>query len=115
LRRFIRTPINALQEDFEPQVANNNIIFHIPTPTFGAGLIEMIPDTAIEANRQSQTAAKALFGISGRANRNGNDGTIARFGWKAHRTQKPQGTQRFRSLRVPRVLRRSSWLVGEPG
>ena len=27
--------------------------------------------------------AKSLLGISGRANRNGNDGTITRFGWKA--------------------------------
>ena len=61
----------------------HNIIFRIPTPTFGAGLIEMIPDRAIEANRQANGSDRAAFGISGRANHNGNDGTIARFGWKA--------------------------------
>src|SRR5262245_56882606 len=32
------------QEDFEKQVLNRNIIFRIPTPVFGAGLIEMIED-----------------------------------------------------------------------
>jgi CxxC motif-containing protein (DUF1111 family) len=74
---------NAVQENFEAQVANHNVIFRIPTPTFGAGLIEAIPDAAIEANRASSSFLKLLFGISGRANHNGNDGTIARFGWKA--------------------------------
>jgi CxxC motif-containing protein (DUF1111 family) len=74
---------DAVQEDFEAQVAANNIIFRIPTPTFGAGLIEMIPDLAIEANRAASLADKGAFGIFGHSNRNGNDGTIARFGWKA--------------------------------
>jgi CxxC motif-containing protein (DUF1111 family) len=74
---------DASQENFESQVAANNIIFRIPTPTFGAGLIEMIPDHAIEVNRRKDAATKLLYGISGRANHNGNDGTIARFGWKA--------------------------------
>jgi CxxC motif-containing protein (DUF1111 family) len=74
---------DAVQEDFEAQVAAHNIVFRIPTPTFGAGLIEMIPDTAIEGNRLTFAAEKAAFGITGRANHNGNDGTISRFGWKA--------------------------------
>jgi CxxC motif-containing protein (DUF1111 family) len=74
---------NAQQEDFETQVANRNIVFRIPTPVFGTGLIEMISDGAIESNRNSNSNSKAQFGISGRANRNGNDGTITRFGWKA--------------------------------
>jgi CxxC motif-containing protein (DUF1111 family) len=82
----------ARQEDFETQVARGNVIFRIPTPTFGAGLIEMIPDSAIVANLAANSAAKAALGIYGRPhrvqptgdpNRNGNDGTIARFGWKA--------------------------------
>ena len=34
----------------------NNVIFRIPTPVFGAGLIEQIPDSAILANQ----AAMAL-------------------------------------------------------
>jgi CxxC motif-containing protein (DUF1111 family) len=84
------------QPDFETQVANRNVIFRIPTPVFGAGLIEQIPDAAILANLQSNAAVKSSLGISGRpnfhvagrtitgqTNNNGNDGTIARFGWKA--------------------------------
>jgi len=71
------------QPAFEQELANRNVIFRIPTPTFGAGLIEEIPDSAIVANRVANASTKRLFGISGRVNRNGNDGTIARFGWKA--------------------------------
>jgi CxxC motif-containing protein (DUF1111 family) len=65
------------------QGGNPNLTFRIPTPTFGGGLIEAIPDATILANKRAHAAAKALAGISGRENRNGNDGTIARFGWKA--------------------------------
>jgi CxxC motif-containing protein (DUF1111 family) len=73
----------AVQTDFGPHIAENNLAFRIPTPTFGAGLIEMIPDAAILANKLANSAAKASFGISGRENRTPNDGSIARFGWKA--------------------------------
>ena len=34
------------QPDFATELANRNVIFRIPTPVFGAGLIEMIPDGA---------------------------------------------------------------------
>jgi CxxC motif-containing protein (DUF1111 family) len=71
------------QTDFAPQVANGNVTFRIPTPVFGAGLIESIPDAAILANVAANAAAKSHLGISGHENRSGNDGTIARFGWKA--------------------------------
>jgi CxxC motif-containing protein (DUF1111 family) len=87
---------NLAQPDFEREVANRNVIFRMPTPVFGAGLIEQIPDAEILANRDAQSARKRDFGIRGRANfrvagrayagqsnRNGNDGTISRFGWKA--------------------------------
>lgn len=73
----------AAQEDFATQVARNNVIFRIPTPTFGAGLMEMIPDQTLINNVNASPNTKASFGISGRLNRNGNDGTISRFGWKA--------------------------------
>lgn len=53
--------------------------FRIPTPAFGAGLIEAVPDAVLAANE----AAVKPFGITGHANRSGNDGTITRFGWKA--------------------------------
>ena len=70
---------------------NPNIIFRIPTPLFGAGLIEAIPDSAILANIHANAPEKAQLGISGHpnahlsgnANRSANDGTITRFGWKA--------------------------------
>ena len=80
------------QEDFEAHVARKNVSFRIPTPTFGLGLIEAIPDAAILANHTASTAARATLGIGGRPqrllptgdpNRTGNDGTITRFGWKA--------------------------------
>ena len=74
---------NIQQEDFERQVRNNNIIFRIPTPVFGAGLIEQVTDSAILANLSADSASKGALGISGRPNRNGNDGKISRFGWKA--------------------------------
>src|SRR6185295_12200252 len=73
----------AAQEDFAAQVARNNVIFRIPTPTFGAGLMEMIPDQTLVNNVNASPNTKAAFGISGRLNRNGNDGTVSRFGWKA--------------------------------
>jgi hypothetical protein len=84
------------QPDFATQLRNSNVIFRIPTPTFGAGLIEQIPDKAIAANQASNAPQKQALGISGKpnfhvagrtitgmTNNNGNDGTIARFGWKA--------------------------------
>jgi hypothetical protein len=37
------------QEDFETQVRNRNIIFRIPSPVFGAGMIESITDSTILA------------------------------------------------------------------
>jgi CxxC motif-containing protein (DUF1111 family) len=66
------------QPDFAGAFANHNAIFRIPTPTFGAGLIAAIPDSAIRAN-----AGQKAFGISGHVNTTGNDGSITRFGWKA--------------------------------
>jgi CxxC motif-containing protein (DUF1111 family) len=74
---------NIRQEDFEREVRNNNIIFRIPTPVFGAGLIEMIKDSTLVANLAKDGSTKSQLGISGRLNRNGNDGTVSRLGWKA--------------------------------
>ena len=71
------------QPDFGAEAARNNLVFRIPTPVFGAGLIEGIPDGAIAANLGANSGLKAALGISGRPNTNGNDGTITRFGWKA--------------------------------
>jgi CxxC motif-containing protein (DUF1111 family) len=59
----------------------NNIIFRIPTPTFGAGLMENLDDSTL-LNNQARNLNNN-FGVSGTFNHNGNDGTISRFGWKA--------------------------------
>lgn len=71
------------QPDFDAAAAAGTLIFRVPTPVFGGGLIEEIHDATIVANQQANLAAKQGLGISGHPNRNGNDGTIARFGWKA--------------------------------
>lgn len=72
------------QPNFALQQAFNNVIFRIPTPTFGSGLIESIPDTAIKTNLANDpTGMKAQLGIKGHVNTTGNDGTVTRFGWKA--------------------------------
>ena len=69
------------QPSFATAVAENNIIFRIPTPVFGAGLIENLDDSTL-LNNQLVNLNNNL-GISGTFNHNGNDGTISRFGWKA--------------------------------
>ena len=73
------------------QGGNSNVVFRIPTPVLGAGLIEAIPDSTILGNQQLNAAAKRQNGVVGHANAvqggnvnlSGNDGTITRFGWKA--------------------------------
>jgi CxxC motif-containing protein (DUF1111 family) len=72
---------NLQQPSFAQAQATNNIIFRIPTPTFGAGLIENLDDSTLLENQEAN--AHNGFGISGTFNHNGNDGTISRFGWKA--------------------------------
>ena len=69
------------QPGFAAAEAANNIIFRIPTPTFGAGLIENLDDSTLLKNQA--TNLNNDFGIAGTFNHNGNDGTISRFGWKA--------------------------------
>lgn len=71
------------QPDFERQVANKNVIFRIPTPLFGLGLVENTSDNALRANLAANRTIKSRFGIGGQLNMSGNDGTVARFGWKA--------------------------------
>jgi CxxC motif-containing protein (DUF1111 family) len=79
------------QPDFQREAARKNLIFRIPTPVFGAGLIEEIADATILANLQGARPSRVAMGILGRPNRHGpgrantssNDGSITRFGWKA--------------------------------
>lgn len=87
---------NVVQPNFAAEVARNNVVFRIPTPVFGAGLIESIPDREILQNQVKAADAKRALGIrgrpnvlltansiSGQPNKNGNDGTVGRFGHKA--------------------------------
>jgi CxxC motif-containing protein (DUF1111 family) len=74
---------NIQQPNFAAAVAANNAIFRIPTPTFGLGLVEAIPDSGLQAAFGASAQQRRSLGISGSFNRNGNDGTITRFGWKA--------------------------------
>jgi CxxC motif-containing protein (DUF1111 family) len=71
------------QPNFAQVERLNNIIFRIPTPVFGAGLIENISDATILSNMNANSGSKQRLGISGHPNFSGNDGTITRFGWKA--------------------------------
>jgi len=71
------------QPDFATALSQNNLIFRIPTPTFGLGLVENTPDATLQANLAANQSTKASLGIAGSFNTSGNDGTITRFGWKA--------------------------------
>jgi CxxC motif-containing protein (DUF1111 family) len=74
---------NVSQPDFSHEMANVNVVFRIPTPIFGAGLIDNISDKTILANKNANYLQRRYLNIGGHENRNPNDGTITRFGWKA--------------------------------
>jgi CxxC motif-containing protein (DUF1111 family) len=74
---------NIKQPDFAAAIAARNIIFRIPTPVFGTGLVEAVSDTGLQTALTGNAHQKGSLGISGVFNRSGNDGTITRFGWKA--------------------------------
>jgi CxxC motif-containing protein (DUF1111 family) len=71
------------QPNFAAALGQNNVIFRIPTPVFGLGLVEATPDQALIDNLNSTARGRAFLGIAGSFNTSGNDGTITRFGWKA--------------------------------
>lgn len=77
------TGCNLAQPDFAKELSRNNVIFRIPTPVFGLGLVEATPDSVLRANLAANAGRKASLGIRGSFNVSGNDGTITRFGWKA--------------------------------
>ena len=69
--------------DFDTQLANHNVIYRIPAPTFGLGLVEAMLDSVLQSNLAANASIKARLGIGGTLNTSGNDGTVTRFGWKA--------------------------------
>ena len=83
---------NIAQPNFAQAVRQNNVIFRIPTPTFGAGLVENTTDSelldksvALSSQQHSLGIVSGFFNhvVADHFNRSGNDGTITRFGWKA--------------------------------
>jgi Di-haem oxidoreductase, putative peroxidase len=69
--------------DFEREFRNRNLRFRIPLQLFGLGILDSIQDREILARHNASQEIREQLGIYGIPNRSGNDGTIARFGWKA--------------------------------
>jgi len=90
---------NISQPPFTAAEKLKNLIFRIPTPLYGAGLIEAIDDETINANalteneqvgKENQAKYKMFHELSisgkvgrGKQNKSGNDSTVTRYGWKA--------------------------------
>lgn len=72
-----------VQPDFSTAQQQNNIIFRQTTPTYGTGLMELIQESDIVNNMNSNLTLKQSLGIAGHPNYSDDDGTIGRFGWKA--------------------------------
>ncbi|HXJ93184.1 MAG TPA: di-heme oxidoredictase family protein [Terriglobia bacterium] len=70
------------QPNFTQAGSQGNLVFRQPLPTFGDGYIEIIENTDILNNLNSNLAQKQAYGIGGAANI-ADDGSISRLGWKA--------------------------------
>jgi hypothetical protein len=87
------------QPNFAQAISQDNVIFRIPTPVFGEGLVENTPDVNLENDAAAVAGPRAAAGVAGNFNRvanegtgavnpgtfnhSANDGTISRFGWQA--------------------------------
>ena len=74
------------QPDFASQLAAKNVIFRIPTPLFGLGLVQTTPDSVLRPTG-CHGIAEVRDGNCGPVQYPGNDGTITRFGWKAQKSR----------------------------
>jgi len=70
------------QPNFTQANSEGDLVFRQPLPTFGDGYIEIIENTDILNNLNSNLAQKQAFGIGGAANI-ADDGSVSRLGWKA--------------------------------
>lgn len=71
------------QPDFASELEDDNVVFRIPTPLYGLGLVEATPDANLRAAFSANASLKDSLGVSGHFNTSGADGTIMRFGWKS--------------------------------
>lgn len=71
------------QPNFVQAASQGNLVLRQVIPTYGDGLIEVVRNSAIIANMNSNLTEKSVLGITGHPNYSGNDGSIQRFGWKA--------------------------------
>ena len=71
------------QPNFEQAEQEHNLIFRIPTPVFGVGLIENLSQATLINNLNSTYETRRRLGIGGVFNTSGNDATITKLGWKA--------------------------------
>jgi CxxC motif-containing protein (DUF1111 family) len=71
------------QPDFDTEFRRGNLRFRIPLQLFGLGILDGIQDREILGRHEASAGVRSQLGIGGMPNRSGNDGTIARFGWKA--------------------------------
>jgi CxxC motif-containing protein (DUF1111 family) len=69
------------QPNFASAVSHNNVVFRIPTPLFGLGLVENIDEFDLQLVLTQHYSGP--YYVGGTFNRSPNDGTISRFGWKA--------------------------------
>ena len=97
LFQLFSTPNHACQPALPRDV--NVVARRIPIPVFGAGLVEAIPDDAIEA--QADPTDRERDGISGRAalvrDLVSDEVRVGRFGWKAqHATLKAFSADAYR-------------------
>lgn len=73
---------NIQQPDFASAQSSNNLALRQATPMFGDGYVEIIQDSDIIANMNSNLTLKQELGITGTPNL-ATDGSISRLGWKA--------------------------------
>ena len=73
---------NMSQPNFTQASQNNDLVFRQPLPTFGDGYVEIVQDTDILNNLNSNLGQKQALGIGGVAEIT-DDGSISRLGWKA--------------------------------
>ena len=79
---------NLAQPNFADELAHHNVIFRIPTPIFGLGLVEATTDSTLEANLGANgNAERALGVVAAPLNTNGNDGTTTPVSDRKPRTE----------------------------